>query len=237
MRFLDLEQNTPEWLLSRVEILGGSEIPVIVDGVSPYPNGKNRELFIKSKAAGRFMLRKLRAAGRTDEEIINSAEMEDKLISTNKNSLFALGHWVEDWQRPLACIKIGKTFEPKVARHDTCDYLSVSFDGLAEDNDVWECKYTKYAYVMDAMTDGKVPRHFYLQVMFQLLISGGKTGFLTMVALQRDRRTVKQDITISIPRDEKVINLIYQKCKEANEAIEKEVRELDTRYKQKTAQA
>lgn len=218
MKLLNLEQNTPEWLLSRIEVIGGSEVPTIVMGVSPYEGGKNRNAFIKEKAAARFKLRELKERGLTNKNIIEGGYFPEPKSSP----VMALGHYVEKTQRPMTELELGKNFPPKVARHDYYDFLSVSFDGLANDFSVWECKYTGNNKVLSAI-GGEIPKHFYLQVQYQLFISGGQNGFLTMVSLKQDRRSVNNVVTTKIRRDEKVIKQIENWCVWCNKEIEKEV--------------
>ena len=150
--FVDLNQNTSEWLNFRHQGIGASDIPVIM-GVSKYK--RKKQLFAE--------------------------KIKDKPPVSKSTYITNLGHRCEKQMRPIVELSEGMICAPVLVVNDECDYLRASLDGFDKDqNIVWECKMTgrdKFYF----LKGGKIPDDFLVQVQYQLYVTNCSVAKLTAV--------------------------------------------------------
>jgi len=144
MKYIDVEQGTPEWHAHRARHWNASDAPAMM-GASPYVS---RSELIKRIATG------------IDPEIDPATQAR-----------FNEGHRVEEIGRGFADDIIGDEVFPTVGVSDK-GKLSASFDGLTIDESIaFECKQWNEKKAADVSND-KIPDCDYWQCVQQLYVSG-----------------------------------------------------------------
>lgn len=150
MKVVDLIQGTPEWLAFRAEHYPASETAIVM-GLSPYTT--REELMYERKTGNRKPF---------------------------PEYLAKRGHESEAAARPVAQEILGDELFPATAVCSQDERFSASFDGITMCGDmIWEHKLWSEKLAASVL-DGAIPKHYYLQVQHQLMVSGAtKCLFMT----------------------------------------------------------
>lgn len=187
MKIFNLKQGSPEWHLFRTTHIGASESAAIL-GLSPY--GTCYEVWLEKT---------LRRPGFTG----NVATKAGNLAEDKARAEYEMLHG--DFEE----------FTPVVAEHDELKFISASLDGWNESLSRFvEIKYPSQK-THDEALQGQVPRHYWVQVQHQYLVSGAsrgdfwsyREGNAALVTVEKDQKFIDEVLVPALIDFElKVIN-------------------------------
>lgn len=145
MQIVDVEQNTMEWLKSRSNFIGGSEVPTIMKA-SPW---------------------------RTPLQLWEEKLMICPMDHAKKAYIFQKGHQYEEIARVRLEQKWGIKMPSKVVQHSSIPWARVSLDGLNLEHSVaCEIKFVGKEDWEDLKKNGTIPDKYYPQLQYQLMTLG-----------------------------------------------------------------
>lgn len=146
MRFVKLQQGSPEWKRWRRDGLGGSDIANLL-GLSPFADATPENLF---------------------REKVEGFERET-------NYAMRRGTFMEPKARRAAEYVFGYAFEPCCVEHEEQPWLRVSLDGSNWTlNEILEIKCPKFT-VHDQVLQGICPDYYEVQCQWQLLVTDAES--------------------------------------------------------------
>jgi putative phage-type endonuclease len=146
MKIIELIQGSREWHGWRMQGIGASEIPALLDR-SPFPK-KNRTSLFAEKTIG--------------------VKEEPTEFQMKK------GQWLEPVARKRYVGERGLSMRAVCCEHEEAEYLRASLDGINEHFGKFiEIKYSRPEWHLLAMM-GQVPEHVNLQMQYQFLVTGYK---------------------------------------------------------------
>lgn len=151
-----LEQGSDEWLRWRKEGLGASDAAAYFSG--------------ECKFKTRYQLW-LEKTGQVESEDLSGNVAVGR---GNEIEAYALREFMEE--KGLTHLN----FTPATFEMEEFDYLKASLDGYSEsDNSLVEikCPFTSEGETHQSALKGEVPRHYYLQMQHQFLVSGARKGY------------------------------------------------------------
>lgn len=183
MKLVNYQQRSEEWHRWRSKGISASEVATIL-GHNP------------NKTPWRLWAEKVGKVPRED-------------LSKNPNVIRGIEK--EDLARQVAEDLLGDILLPICAEYDEEDIFRASLDGVTEKNEPTELKCPARSTFDDAQKNGeqsKAYQLYYPQVQQQMLVTGGKQGYLL---LYYDEDGEKEHILFTIPRDEQLIEEILAK--------------------------
>lgn len=142
MKSIDLEQNTVDWEAYRLNHIGSSDSPIILN---------------QSKYLNRSELLEIKLGLRS---------------YTPNDFITGLGHRFEPRARAILNLSLDLDLEPLVAEHLDYPYISASLDGIDQAKQkICELKYVGQAKLNEARSGTFDPSH-YIQMQHQMFVSG-----------------------------------------------------------------
>lgn len=162
LKFVSLEQGSPEWLAFRTEGLGASEFPSVYGTPDAY----------------------------SDQESLIQAKLGLKIVELSEYSkeIFAQGHEIEGIVRE-SLNQEGFSFKPAVCVYPKNERLFASLDGLDMDREqILEVKSTSSKKIIEQIEQGMIPAVYYAQIQFQLFVTGLSGATLVVVNKTNNER-------------------------------------------------
>ena len=162
-----MEQNTQDWLRWRHTKLGSSDANIYME---------------KSKYKKKSQL------------ILEKQTPFDQLEQKDSGPVAALGHVVEELERPRFELLMDKKFPAFLSASDLIPYLSASYDGMSEDKeDAWEHKLMG-AEMFEKVVSKICPEEYYPQIQQQFFVTPSlKKIYLCCVKYEKEMLKGKID--------------------------------------------
>lgn len=173
MRFIDVQQDTPEWLEMRFEKIGASDCPTIMRE-SGYGETPLKLYWKKKKRVSGFCSQAMQK-GKDLEPI--ARELASKIHNTSY-------------------------IRPKPIQHPKYDWMIASIDGYDPVNDkILEIKMVNKK-LMEEISIGNIPSHFQWQLQHQMEVSGHSESFLFSFLPETSDPSTWEYVFSTVSRDE-----------------------------------
>lgn len=163
-KIIDLAQGSKEWLDFRVNKIGASDVPSILEVDGAY---KTRKQLLNEKRSN------------VPQEFNDHTKL-----------LFQQGHDYEPIIRDAVKSVIGE-HQPIVIQSTEHDYLMASLDGFNQDkNTVLEIKTTRSQSVLEAVLSGSIPDVYKVQLNFQMGLIGSLSGYVAVMDVMTEKVSI-----------------------------------------------